>query len=186
VRANWIAVVRPAQRIAWLVAALCVATAAARADWVDGELRVYMRSGAGLEYRILRALKSGDAVTRLGSAGEWSRVRASDGLEGFVETVYVSNEMPAELELPRAREQLAAAEKQVAELAQTLADQAQKLAELDATRARALELETENARLQGGSRWRELLTGAAIVLFGLLIGAVLPRGGAARARRLKL
>jgi SH3 domain protein len=172
--------------MAWLVAALLVVTPAARADWVDGELRVFMRSGAGLEYRILRALKSGDSITRLGSDGEWSRVRASDGLEGFIETVYVSREMPAALELPKARERLAAAEKRAAELEQSLAEQTQKLAELDATRARALELETENARLQGGARWRELLAGAAIVLFGLLIGAVLPRGGAARARRLKL
>jgi SH3 domain protein len=183
-------VAAPARLVARLVAALAFAALAhaplARADWVDGELRVYMRSGAGLEYRILRALKSGDAITRLGADGEWSRVRASDGLEGFVESVYVSKEMPAELELPKARERLAAAEKRVSELEQNLADQTQKLAELDATRAHALELETENARLQGGSRWRELLAGAAIVLFGLLIGAVLPRGGAARARRLKL
>ncbi len=174
------------QRMAWLLAALCVAAPAARADWVDGELRVFVRSGAGIEYRILRALKGGDAVTRIGAEGEWSRIRASDGLEGYVETAYLSRELPAALELPRARERLAASEKRIAELEQNLAAQEQSLAELESTRARALELETENARLLGGSRWRELLTGAGIILAGLLIGAVLPRGGAARARRLKL
>lgn len=177
---------RSAQRIAWLVAALCAAASSASADWIDGELRVFVRSGAGLEYRILRALKSGDQVTRTGTEGEWARIRASDGLEGYVENAYVSKELPAELELPRARERLAAAEKRVAELEQNLADQTKSLAELESTRAHALELETENARLQGGSRWRELLTGAGIILAGLLVGAVLPRGGAARARRLKL
>ncbi len=176
----------PAQRIAWLVAALCVAAPAARADWVDGKLRVFVRSGAGLDYRILRALESGDSVTRIGSEGEWARIRASDGLEGYVETAYLSKELPAALALPQAREKLAAAEKRIAELEQTLAAQSQGLAELEGARARALELETENARLQGGARWRELLTGAAIVLLGVLIGALLPRGGTARARRLKL
>jgi len=176
-----------AGRIVWLVVALgAAAPHATRADWIDGDVKVYMRAGGGLEYRILRALSSGDAVTRLGGDGEWTRIRAGDGLEGYVESAYVTRELPAKLEVPQARERVAAAEKRVIDLEEKLAAQAGALAELESARARTLELETEHARLAGGARWRELLAGAGIVVAGMLIGAVLPKGGAARARKIKL
>ncbi len=169
----------------WLAAPL-----AARGDWVRDEVRIHVRSGAGFEYRILKTLKTGDEVARLGShataQGEWARVRASDGLEGWVEAGYLASEPPAALELPRARTRLAQAEKSLAELEAKVAEQSRGLQELDFARSHAKALEVENERLSSGALWWTFFAGAAVALAGIGLGVVLPRGSAARARRIKL
>jgi uncharacterized protein YgiM (DUF1202 family) len=170
-------------------AALCLAPAA-RADWVRDEVRIHVRSGAGFEYRILKTLKTGDEVARLGTlttgSGEWARVRTSEGVEGFVEAGYLMREVPAVLELPRTTARLEKAEKRVAELETQVAEQGRGLQELDFARAHAKALETENERLTSGALWWTFFAGAAVALAGIGLGVVIPRGSAARARRIKL
>jgi SH3 domain protein len=181
----------PERAAALLLLALALGSPlAARADWVRDEVRILLRSGAGFEYRILKTLKTGDQVERLGSQstgqGEWARVRAPDGLEGWVEAAYLSSEPPAALELPRVRSKLAQAEKRVAELEAQASEQAHGLQELEFARSHAKALEVENERLTSGALWWTFFAGAAVALAGIGLGVVLPRGSAARARRIKL
>ena len=72
----------------------------ARGDYVRDELRINMRTGPGTQYRILKALASGDKVSRLDSSGDWIQVRTPEGLEGWVPGGYLSPEPPASLALP--------------------------------------------------------------------------------------
>ena len=47
-------------------------------------------------------------------------------------------------------------------------------------------LESDNVRLSNSTRWKDFASGGTIVLIGMLIGSLLPRGGRQRTRRLKL
>jgi SH3 domain protein len=157
----------------------------ARADYVRDEIRINMRTGPGLQYRILKALASGDKVSRLGESGDWVHVQTPEGLEGWVPSGYLSREPPASLALPLARSKLSRAESTIGELEQQLGAQAEAITELETLRAQVEQLSTENLRLSVSTRWKDYLAGAALLAVGVLVGLAIPRGGA-RSRKIKL
>ncbi|PDH40130.1 MAG: hypothetical protein CNE99_04205 [OM182 bacterium MED-G24] len=70
--------------------------------YIRDTLYVPLRGGQGQEYRILhRGLRSGTALTRLEDNPEtgYSLVRMEDGLEGWIQTQYISLEPVAALKL---------------------------------------------------------------------------------------
>ncbi|MEE8558618.1 MAG: hypothetical protein V3T14_12115, partial [Myxococcota bacterium] len=77
-------------------------------------------------------------------------------------------------------------EASVGDLQKKLQNQAEVVGELDTLRSRVRELQVENIRLSGSTRWKELASGGAVVLIGMLIGSMISKGGTKRARRLKL
>lgn len=156
------------------------------ADWVRDEIRINMRTGPGVQFRILRSLGSGDVVEPLGAQSDWVRVRTEDGEEGWVPGGYLVQEKPPSLRLPLVEAQLRRAEAQLEELRGELEAKTVAVTELDGLRSQVEKLETDNIRLVGSARWKMLLTGAGIVLVGMLLGVILPRGGSQRARRIKL
>jgi SH3 domain protein len=153
----------------------------AAAEYIDGEVRAHLRSGPGLEFRILKILPAGTVAQRLGSDGEWVRVRVGD-LEGWLPSGSLSSEEPAILSLPKVREKLSSAESRIAELDQKLGAQAAQLAELTTLKERNQVLEADLSAINANARWKSLTAGAGIVLVGILIGLVAPRGGAQRSR----
>ena len=160
--------------------------AGAQTVYVRDELRINMRTGPGDRFRILRVLVSGDEVTHLAENDGWINVRTEDGKEGWVPAGYVSAAEPASLLLPRVRAQLARAQARVLEVETKLGAQTETANEIDDLRARNTELQTQNDQLLGSARWKSLGIGALIALGGLIVGAMWPRGGAARTRRIKL
>ncbi len=56
--------------------------AAAEPAWIKGSIRLNLRSGAGTQYKILQSVETGDAMTVLGRAENWTRVRTSEGIAG--------------------------------------------------------------------------------------------------------
>ena len=85
--------------------------AAAETRYVSDMLEITMRNGKGTNYGITRMLRSGTAVQVLEVDKEtgYSKVRSSNGKEGWVLTRFLMNGRAA-------RERLAAAEKSLAEL----------------------------------------------------------------------
>jgi SH3 domain protein len=156
-----------------------------RADFVRDEIRVNMRTGAGLRYRILKVLKSGDEVTKLGETEDWVRIR-HEGQEGWIPTGYLSRKQPAAAVLPAVEEKLGSAEGKIEELSTQLAAQAQAVQELESLRARVEELQTSNARLSSESTWKTLAAGGGIVILGILIGLLIPKGRNPRSTRIRL
>lgn len=113
-----------------IVAVVCLLlislTVAGQTRFVTDDVRIELRAGPSLEYRILRYLSTGMRVEALESDEEagYTKVRvAEDGEEGWVLTRYLMSE-------PTARQQLRSAE-----------------SDLERARARAAELEAEAARL---------------------------------------
>ncbi len=158
----------------------------AGADWVRDEIRINMRSGPGLQFRILEVLVSGDRVQRIGTSSDWVHVRTAEGKDGWVPDGYVVREQQASIRLPAAETELAEAELRIATLESQLAEQTEAITELDGLRAANERLTTENIQLSGSSWWKVLVAGGATVLVGMVIGAVVPRGGSQRTRRIKL
>jgi hypothetical protein len=74
----------------------------------------------------------------------------------------------------------------VKELDETLKAQSEAVRELETLRTQVAELQSENIRLSGSTRWKELAAGGVIVLVGMLIGALLAKTPRTRSRRLKL
>jgi SH3 domain protein len=167
----------------WLIRIALVLSLApiAAADYIDGEIRAHLRAGPGLEFRILKVLPAGTQVQRLGRDGEWIRVRAAD-LDGWLPDGYVSGEEPASSLLPRVREKLVSAEGRISELDQKLTEQTAALEQLTTLRERNQILEADVSRLNANARWKSLTAGAGIVLVGILIGLIAPRGGGTRSR----
>jgi uncharacterized protein YgiM (DUF1202 family) len=167
--------------LAVAVAACLLLPAGANADYIGGEVRVYLRAGPGLEFRILKILAEGAVAQRLGSEGEWTRVRVAD-LEGWVQAGNISAEEPPNVALPRVREKLTSAEGKMGELEQKLTQQTAQLEELATLRERNRVLEDDASRASSTARWKTLAAGSAITLVGILIGLIAPRGSGTRSR----
>ncbi len=158
-----------------------VAAPIAAADYIDGEVRAHLRSGPGLEFRILKILPAGAVVQVVARDGDWIHVRAGE-LDGWVPGSNVSNAEPATLSLPKVREKLTSAEGRIGELDKKLVEQAAQLEELATLRERNRVLEDDASRAAASARWKSLTAGAAIVLVGILIGLIAPRGGGSRSK----
>ena len=171
---------RVARWLCLVVVFVCGARFAA-ADFIDGEVRAHLRAGPGLEYRILKILPAGSIVKTLGRDGDWVRVQHTD-LEGWLPGDYVSSNEPASVQLPRVRDKLVLAEGRISELDQRLVAQTAELTELAALRERNRVLEADAANANANARWKALTAGAGIVLVGILIGLIAPRGGGTRSR----
>lgn len=171
---------RVARWLGLIVLSVCTARIAA-AEFVDGEVRAHLRSGPGLEYRILKILPAGAPVRELERDGDWVRVRHAD-LEGWLPSDYVSTDQPASLQLPQLREKLVVAEARISELDQKLVAQSAELVELSNLRERNRVLEVDASNASANARWKALTAGAGIVLVGILIGLIAPRGGGTRSK----
>lgn len=179
----------PVTRLSRILLCLGLVLAAAspvRGEYVRDQIRINMRVQPGTEYRILRVLQSGDQVAKLSEKPNWVRIRTQDGEEGWVPTGYLTPQVPASVTLPGAKAKLARALDQVGILDSKLQAQTEAITELETLRERNALLETENLQLSGAATWRNLGAGAAIILVGMIIGALIPRGNAARRSRIKL
>ena len=70
-----------------------ISVAQARTVWVDDQIYLPLRSGAGTQYRMVQnAMPSGTPLEVLETGSEYSRVRSPQGNEGWVANQYLSNE----------------------------------------------------------------------------------------------
>lgn len=201
--------------IAVVLAAAAVA-AHAETKYVVDQLIINLRSGQGDEFRIIRTLPSGTKLEILETNTDYSRVRLTDGTEGWVLNQYISS-------TPIAKQLLAAAEAKAAKLEeentrlkkdlsevsakeaevskqhQDVSSEQKKLAEelnqLRRVAAKPAQIENENQQLKkqlldlenehellrrenqmlNDSSDREwFLTGAGVIIGGIILGLILP------------
>ncbi|MGH0032421.1 MAG: TIGR04211 family SH3 domain-containing protein [Myxococcota bacterium] len=165
----------------WLaLALLCLAlpaTTAAEIAWVKDELRLNLRTGPGTQYRIKGAVGTGDRMTVLSRGDGWTQVSTPSLGEGWIPAGFLQAEPPAGV-------RLAEYEAQTAEFRSKYESVASRTSELEATnaeladndaaqKARIEQLSRENFELRAGARWPEWITGAGILLAGMLMGAIL-------------
>lgn len=168
-----------------LIVVLVLTAGTGHAEWVRGEVRLNLRTAPGSNRKIITTIATGDRVTVLERADDWTRVQVPDGREGWIPAGFLSNEAPAVIQLDRSESELSEARKSLTETtaeAKTLRATNDKLTESNKTLTDAnLRLDSENRRLKAGARWPEWITGAAILVVGMLFGAALQARAGRRA-----
>ncbi len=86
-----------------ILSGICVlllfSSAYANTMYVTDKIEIMMRRGASTEYKIIKKLLSGDAVEVLETQGSWTKIRIQDGMEGWVNTQFLTEQKPKEVEL---------------------------------------------------------------------------------------
>src|SRR5262245_39939603 len=175
-------------RAVLFVAAAPLAAVAAHAEtaFVKDELRLNLRSGPTLEYRIKGFIKTGDQVTILARREGWVQVRSEEIGDGWVEDGFLSEEPPAAMRLARMEADTADARgkfSSLTERVQHFETENSTLTETGKTQGEELqELTRDNMELRAGARWPEWIAGASILAVGMLMGAILQSANGRRAR----
>jgi len=86
------------------VAALFVSVVQAETMYVRDILKITMRAGRGVEYKIIEALESGQEVEVLSIDDEWANVRLQNGKEGWVSGKYLTSDKTSGQVLKRIQE----------------------------------------------------------------------------------
>ncbi len=106
-----------------IVAALLAPTVRAQTAWISDDFTVPLRSGPSLGNRIVhRGLPSGTALEVLGSSSDYTHVRTSSGLDGWINSQYLVNEPIARVRLTAANNRIEALEKQLDQRKQTVSE----------------------------------------------------------------
>jgi len=69
-------------------------TGRAETMYLADTLEVAVRTGKGLEYKILAIVKSNDQFEVLGTEGEYANIKISNGVEGWILRRYLTSEIP--------------------------------------------------------------------------------------------
>jgi len=130
----------PLRRLSFVLLALIpLAAPAWAALYVTDQLEITLRSGPGLDFKILKMLPSGVELTQIEEKEGWTQVRTPRGEEGWVITRYLTTEPPKGPRLEAA----------LRELEKTRADAAAQKKEFDAVRGERDRLAGEARRLEG-------------------------------------
>lgn len=151
--------------------------------YVTDEVKLTVRSGPGMDRKILSIIESGDLVEVFEESTEWSRVQLRDGKEGWVLTRYLTPQKPHRLVL----EELQGKHESITTRAASLSEESQKLKTANETlqnRVQSLETELEalktdhEALRKTADAGREeirksmvfFVSGAGILFVGILLG----------------
>lgn len=167
-----------------LLPALASVSSAANVGWVRGNIRLNLRSGAGTQYKITGAVETGDEMTVLSTGEKWTRVRTAEGKTGWIPAGYLETEPPPTLRLAQLESETATLRTSLEEIrseASNLRETNATLASTDSGQREEIEsLKIENYELRAGSRYREWITGALILISGMILGAFLHRNSTRR------
>jgi len=153
--------------------------ASAGDSWISGEVKLNLRRGASTEYKIIGSVSSHQPVTVLGRENGWTHVKLQDGRQGWIPGGYLSSDPPPAVRL----EQLETEARTLRERLEKTEDEAERLLSENRSfessdteqRERIAQLTTENHELRSLVRWREWVTGASILVIGMIVGAILGR-----------
>lgn len=181
-------------QIARLFAALLFLTASTLALPIDAQaqelgyvrsfIRLNLRSGAGTQFKILGGVETGDELRILQRGESWTRVETQEGQVGWIPAGYLETEPPPTLRLQQLEAETGTLRTALEELrteAAQLREENATLASTDSGQREEIEaLKIDNYELRAGSRYQEWITGALILVLGMLLGAFLHRNSTRR------
>ena len=72
--------------------------------YVSELMKITMRTGPGVSHKIIAMVASGDSLEIIERGSDWSRVRKSDGKEGWVLSRFITNKVPVILTVEKLRQ----------------------------------------------------------------------------------
>ncbi|MFO8049806.1 MAG: TIGR04211 family SH3 domain-containing protein [Desulfosudaceae bacterium] len=149
--------------------------------YLTDNIDITLRSGPGIDYKILAMLQLGQAIDILARQEQWSKIRLRSGREGWVANRFIDSEVPSRIKYERIKQkydQLLSDYSSQEESRQPLVEENQSLREKLEARAqssddRVSELLEKNRQLRRQVDRRNLwwfLAGAGVLLLGILIG----------------
>lgn len=181
---------RHALLFAILAAGAFLATEAQAQNWyINVEIKSALRTGPGLDRKILAFVGTGDQVAEiLEENEEWSHVRMASGKEGWMPKRYLSDQKPSNLRLEELQRRHAELETRAARLEEEnsqLKSQNEQIATSLNSKTSAMEnLNRDYTDLKKDSdtksfQMRKYLifffSGAGILFIGILLGLVMKR-----------
>lgn len=189
-----------------MIASICFAawagTLAAQDLYVSGVTKITMRTGPGVEHKIVAMLTSGEKLEPIEYQKDWSLVKTQNGKTGWVLTRFLTEEVPQTLllgELQEEKEDLANALQEAQEKNQVLIEKnialediQEKYKELERASADYLQLNAKYKALLASFQDQKdqieslemnmnheeklwFLSGAGVFLLGLILGLVTRR-----------
>ncbi|QTA78182.1 SH3 domain-containing protein [Desulfonema limicola] len=73
--------------------------AMAKTMYITDNIKITMRRGAGMAYKVIAEPSSGDSVEILAEQPPWTNVQLSDGKEGWVLNQFLTSKQPKEVQL---------------------------------------------------------------------------------------
>ena len=113
---------RSARRVVLLLLAAVLVPAAvlAATTYVTDQVEITLRSGPGLDFKILRMVRTGTPLERLEDSEGWTHVRTPEGDDGWVVSRYLSDDPPKGPLLEAARQEVERLKGEVARLEKAL------------------------------------------------------------------
>ncbi len=128
----------------------------AATQYVIDFIRVTLRTGPGVEHKVLDMIESGHKLEVLESRQDWSRVRIEDGKEGWILTRFLTPNPPSQLILDRLSRENEAEKKKASGLIdenKTLTEKNRQMAQALQNNQTALDkLQEEHRALIGDSK----------------------------------
>jgi SH3 domain protein len=163
--------------------------ALAERAWIKDELRINLRTGPGVQFRIVGRLKTGDTVDILETGEGWTKVRIAELGDGWIPEGYLQPTPPARLRLDQSEGQSQDLRDRVEELSRKTTELTSANATLSSRDGDQQEqisrLTRENMELRAGARWPHWITGAGILAAGMLLGVIV-RAAAGRRNRTRI
>lgn len=130
---------------------LCPADLLAKTMYITDRIEIGLRSGTGLEYRILGRVRTGDRVEVLQSERNWSKVRLTDGTVGWINTSFLVDQIrPSAGEDSKGQEELKEAKETILALSREketlLQEKARLIQEAEEAKALARTLQQDKTR----------------------------------------
>lgn len=95
------------KRLILVALGLLIGAAGAHAEtrYVNDVIKITMRTGPGINHKVIRMPQSGQKVELLDTQGDWSYVRLPDGSDGWVLSRFLTQKVPNEIQLAELRKQ---------------------------------------------------------------------------------
>jgi SH3 domain protein len=139
----------------FLLWAAVVLPAAAESKYVAEEFEITLRTGPGLDRKIIALIPAGKLVEVIQKGDEWSEVALPNGKQGFVLTRYLTDQLPTSIVLERLQQKHATLQTKSEELqnkANELSSENKQLKEtLSKTQSELTSLNNEHQALRKGS-----------------------------------
>ena len=82
--------------------------------YVSDQVEITLRTGQGIDHKIIAMIKSGEPVEVVEPSGQWTKIRTQSGREGWVLTRFLKSEEPSLITLEKLRKKHKAMMEQLA------------------------------------------------------------------------